>query len=198
MFTGIVSAIGRVTAVDMRTENEVEISVFTPYVDVIKGESIAVNGVCLTATDVPLTAGGSILRFHVSRETCARTNLGGLKTSSRVNLERALRLADRLSGHLVQGHVDGTATLLEIRDAGECREIKVEIEPAHLRYIVEKGSVALNGISLTVNALESNRLSLMIIPHTWENTTLGELKPGARINLELDMIAKYALKGRLD
>jgi riboflavin synthase len=198
MFTGIISAIGRVTAVDMRSENEIELSVFTPYVDVARGESIAVNGVCLTATEVPPAAGGSILRFHVSRETCARTNLGSLKASSRVNLERALRLADRLSGHLVQGHVDATAKLLEIRDAGECREIKVETDPAHLRYIVEKGSVALDGISLTVNAIEGSRLSLMIIPHTWDNTILGELKPGARMNLELDMIAKYALKGRLD
>jgi riboflavin synthase len=183
---------------DMRTENEIELSVLTPYVDVAPGESIAVNGVCLTATQAPLAAGGSILRFHVSRETCACTNLGGLKVSSRVNLERALRLADRLSGHIVQGHVDATATLLEVRDAGECREIKVEVEPAHLRYIVEKGSVALDGISLTVNTLEGNRLSLMIIPHTWENTRLGDVKPGGRMNLELDVIAKYALKGRFE
>lgn len=153
------------------------------------GESIAVNGVCLTAADWK----GEVFSADVSSETLSRSNLGRLKIGERVNLERALRLSDRLGGHLVTGHIDGTGKIVKKdRFQGFFRLVIAfphELGP----YIIEKGSIAVDGISLTVNRVEGQTLELMIIPHTASRTTLGEKKTGDEVNLETDLIGKYVV-----
>lgn len=187
MFTGIVSALGKVTAVE-RTDNQRVFRIVTPYKDVALGESIAVNGVCLTATEM---GDDGTLQFYASHETCARTNLGALTVGRQVNLERALRFEDRLSGHIVQGHVDGVAPIVGIRQVGESHELDVELPRDFLRYVIAKGSICLDGISLTVNSVKDSVISLTIIPHTWTHTNLFTRGIGDNFNVELDMIAKY-------
>lgn len=187
MFTGIINAVGKVLAVE-EGSRERTLLVKTPYADAELGESIATSGVCLTVAEA--STNGE-LRFYASSETCSRTNLGQLTAGSSVNLERALRLADRLSGHIVQGHVDGLAKLIAICPAGDSHELEVELPTSMLRYVIEKGSIALDGISLTVNSIQGTRIRLMIIPHTWAHTTLSTKKVGDDFNVELDMVAKY-------
>lgn len=195
MFTGIISGIGKVTHVQdgsaTATSAPIEqrvLTIDTPYRDAVLGESIAINGVCLTVAEI-LSPGN--FKFFVSSETCARTNLGALATNMTVNLERAMRLQDRLSGHLVQGHVDGVGPLLAVRQAGESRELEIQLPPPFLKYVIEKGSITLDGISLTVNSIKNSVISLMIIPHTWEHTTLCNKQIGQDFNIELDVIAKH-------
>lgn len=154
------------------------------------GESICHDGACLTVTERA--------RDHYSvlagAETLARTTLGGLRASSRVNLERALRVGDRLGGHFVTGHVDGTGELVGRRDLGANLVLQVRAAPALLRLVVEKGSIAIAGVSLTVNAVDADTFTVAIIPHTREHTTLGQLAVGARVNLETDVLAKHVAK----
>lgn len=174
------------------------LDVETGMKDVVPGESIAVNGVCLTATEI--NDAGRV-RFFVSAETLDRTALGRLGPAGRVNLERAVTLTTRLSGHMVQGHVDGIARLVSVELSGEARKMVFAVPAALRRYMVEKGSVSLDGISLTLNEVgspaqdragaESFEIAVMIIPHTWDHTTLGALSPGDRVNVEVDVIAKY-------
>lgn len=199
MFTGIVLATGRVASVLTQPRGSVRFTVEAPrrdFSDVIPGESIAVNGVCLTSEEAPESAKPEVLRlvFFASGETCSRTSLGALKPGETVNLERALKLSDRLSGHLVQGHVDGLAELDSIKPVGESHELVFRTSPDLARYIVEKGSVALDGISLTVNTVQPREFTVVIIPHTWSNSHLSSRKPGDRFNVELDVIAKYVEK----
>lgn len=198
MFTGIVLSAGKVVSV-AAAGNSIRFSVDAPerdFSDVAAGESIAVSGVCLTAEKAPESAKPGVLRlvFFASGETCSRSNLGALKPGDTVNLERALKLSDRLSGHLVQGHVDGQAELLSIQPVGESRELTFRVRADLARYIVEKGSVALDGISLTVNAVRAQEFSVVIIPYTWGLTHLSSRQPGDRFNVELDVIAKYVEK----
>lgn len=191
MFTGIVSGIGKITSLENAAANMTAERVFvieTPYSDASLGESIAINGACLTVAEM---CGQNLYKFYLSQETCQRTNLGRLESGSRVNLERALKFEDRLSGHLVQGHVDGTGTLVEVRRAGESYELKIDIPEKLCRYVIEKGSITIDGTSLTVNSISGSTVSLMIIPHTWQYTTLGSKRVGEVLNLEVDMIAKY-------
>ena len=166
----------------------------TGFADLSPGESVAVNGVCLTVTQ-PDPSGGTF--FFVSPETMQRTSLGALQEGGRVNLERAVTPSTRLSGHIVQGHVDGTALLASVEARGDAWLLLLDLPDSLRRYCVEKGSITLDGISLTINALPPSAaagrfmVSLMIIPHTWENTNLGTLAPGASLNVEVDVIAKY-------
>ncbi len=191
MFTGLVQGVGRVIekhpaggGMVFCLEAGFELS------DPEEGESIAVNGACLTARDI---AGRRFL-VDVSPESLSRTGLSGLEVGSRVNLERALRLSDRLGGHLVSGHVDALGRVEERRPAGDFTLFTFSLDPKLSRYVIEKGSITINGVSLTVNSCEGNRFSVSIIPHTLAVTTLGELKAGDRVNIEVDIIGKYVEK----
>jgi riboflavin synthase len=191
VFTGIIQGLG--TLVDKRSAGGGMIFVLEAdfeLTDPEEGESIAVNGACLTARDIR----GRRFGVDVSPESLARTGLGRLQSGSRVNLERALRLSDRLGGHLVSGHVDAQARVEERRSTGDFTLFTFALDPGLTRYIIEKGSVALDGVSLTVNSCERGRFAVSIIPHTLQVTTLGRLKPGDQVNVEVDMIGKYVEK----
>lgn len=190
MFTGIIQAIGRIAALeplggDLRIDVDAD---GFELGDVSLGDSIAVNGVCLTA----IALDGSRFSADVSVETLNCTTLAGLAVGGRVNLEKALRLADRLGGHLVSGHVDGVGHVVAITP--EARSLRWEfVVPAPLaRYIAAKGSVAVNGVSLTVNAVDGCRFGVNLIPHTMQCTTFGDLATGAPVNIEVDLMARYA------
>lgn len=158
------------------------------------GDSIACNGVCLTVTECMPDQEGSRFSVDVSGETLSCTTLADWQVGMPVNLEMALRMGDLLGGHLVSGHVDGLATLFSIEKVGESHILWLEA-PESLQYtIAQKGSVALDGVSLTVNRVDGNRFSVNIIPHTWTHTTLGERKTGDRLNLEIDLIARYVAR----
>lgn len=191
MFTGLVQGIGRV--VEKRPAGGGMIFCLEAGFDLTdpeEGESIAVNGACLTARDIS----GRRFLVDVSPESLSRTGLSALEVGSSVNLERALRLSDRLGGHLVSGHVDALGRVEERRAAGDFTLFTFSLD-AHLsRYVIEKGSITINGVSLTVNSCEGNRFSVSIIPHTLVVTTLGELKAGDRVNIEVDIIGKYVEK----
>ena len=192
MFTGIIEELGTVVAMITRaTGARITVRCATVLSDASEGVSIAVNGVCLTALDIRPDS----FSADVAPETLRRTNLGALSAGSRVNLERPLSPAGRLSGHIVQGHVDGTGEFLSLEALGDENwwlriRIPAELDP----FLVFKGSIAIDGISLTIAALESDVLSVTIIPHTFRNTTLGGYKPGARVNLECDVLAKHVEK----
>jgi riboflavin synthase len=187
MFTGIIEELGTVAAFEKR----LVVKCSTVIEDTREGASIAVNGVCLTAVD--LTADS--FSADLAPETLARTNLGDLHAGSRVNLERPVTPVTRLSGHIVQGHVDATAGLIaldKLRDGNWWLKVRV---PAGLdRYMVHKGSIAIDGISLTIATLEGEVLGVTIIPHTYTNTTLGFRRAGERVNLEVDVLAKHVEK----
>lgn len=191
MFTGIVEELGEVVAVDPQSD-AVRLTVRGPLVvsDATNGASIAVNGVCLTVverTDDTFTA-------DVMAETLQRTSLGSLRPGSSVNLERPVTLADRLGGHLVQGHVDGTGQLLD-RTPGERWEVvRVSVPPTLARYVVEKGSVTVDGVSLTVVAVGPDWFTVSLVPTTLAVTTLGRTPVGGTVNLEVDVVAKYVEK----
>jgi riboflavin synthase len=189
MFTGIIEATGEIAELDQRG-GDVRLRVRTGKLDlsdVALGDSIAVNGVCLTAVELP----GDGFVADVSRETLSLTSLGQLRPGSRVNLEKALTLATRLGGHLVSGHVDGLGTVLERHD--DARSVRFSIEaPAELaRYIAHKGSITVDGTSLTVNAVEGRRFELNIVPHTLQETIMQDYVAGRRVNLEVDLVARY-------
>lgn len=192
MFSGIIEHLGTVAAVQPGNASCI-LDIDTGITDVILGESIAVNGVCLTATE--FNEEGRV-RFFVSSESLDRTALGRLKEGSRVNLERAVTSATRLSGHIVQGHVDGIATFCTADLVGDARKLVFAVPDVLRRYMVEKGSITLDGISLTLNAVSEPKdgeftIEVMIIPHTWDHTTLGSLSSGDPVNVEVDVIAKY-------
>ena len=199
MFTGLVEISGTLSSVKNRG-NGIRLSV-KPLsgFEVQPGDSISVNGVCLTVTKIPtgppLPKGGrEDISFDVSPETLRSSNLGELRTGDRVNLERALRLSDRLGGHIVTGHVDATGTIRDKKQVGEYTFYSFESPPEILKYIVRKGSVAVDGISLTVVELDSRSFSVAIIPHTLAATNLGDKGPGDKVNLEADIIGKYVEK----
>ena len=192
MFTGIVEEVGKVIALEPRaTGARLRVRCSTVLEDARQGSSIAVNGVCLTALDITPDS----FAADLAPETLARTNLGDLHPDSQVNLERPLAANGRLSGHIVQGHVDGTGELISFEPLGDDNWwLKLRI-PAELdRFLVFKGSIALDGVSLTIATLEANTLGVTIIPHTVEMTCLGQYKPGARVNIECDILAKHVEK----
>jgi len=200
MFTGIIEELGTVAAIErsgpsggarlvIRATDAVQDGQFGPKLQ--EGESIAVNGVCLTARAITADS----FSADLSPETLERSSLGQLQTGSRVNLERAMTPTTRFGGHIVQGHVDGVGKLMALDPLSDGNYwLIVEIPPELERYVVWKGSIALNGISLTVASLEGNCLGVAIIPHTYQNTILRDMKPGEPINIECDVLAKYVEK----
>lgn len=192
MFTGLVEDTGSVVRADRRSDALVLAirPARIPLAELALGESVCHDGACLTVTEV----GRDAFTVLAGAETLARTTLGALRIGRRVNLERALRVGDRLGGHWVTGHIDGTGELVLRRDLGANLVLGVRAPQALLRYVVEKGSIAIAGVSLTVNAVDAETFSVAIIPHTREQTTLGELAPGDRVNLEVDILAKHVEK----
>jgi riboflavin synthase len=188
MFTGLVESIGRVRSLDRRGD-AARLTLETPLAAGLSlGESLAVNGCCLTVTSTD----GDSACFALLGETLARTNLGGLAQGARVNLERALRADGRFGGHFVQGHIDTTTDVLSAQTKGADLNLIIALPEAGARYLIEKGSIAVNGVSLTVASLGEDRFGLWIIPHTLQETNLGDLRAGSPVNLEYDMLAKYA------
>jgi riboflavin synthase len=190
MFTGLVADLGTVAAVDS-TPDGVRLTLQTPLAAELRdGESVAVNGVCLTATGVD----GDTFAADVMHETLGRSTLGAVAAGSNVNLELALRAAARLGGHIVQGHVDAIGTISGVREDGFARVVTIDAEPDVMRYIVVKGSVAIDGVSLTVARIDGDGFDVSLIPETLARTTLGAAAPGAAVNLEVDVLAKYVEK----
>ena len=188
MFTGIIEELGAVRSIEMRGENArmvIHANIVTEGTN--HGDSISVNGVCLTALDLQPDS----FAADVSKETLARSTLGNLKPGTPVNLERAVTPATRLGGHIVQGHVDARGTFESVEDHGESWTVRIGYPKEIGRYLVFKGSVAVEGISLTIAALTDDYFEIAIIPKTWEVTNLSQLKPGDGVNLEVDVIAKY-------
>jgi riboflavin synthase len=187
MFTGIIQAIGQIEDITPQGEDaRLGIAVGDLDMgDVALGDSIAVNGVCLTVMNFD----NSSFQVHVSKETLSCTV--GLDTKKPVNLEKAMRLADRLGGHLVSGHVDGVGQVVKFDRLGDCMLLAIRAPHAISRYIAAKGSIAVDGVSLTVNSIEGDTFSINLIPHTLDVTTLKQLGVGSRVNLEIDLIARY-------
>ncbi|MDQ4040451.1 MAG: riboflavin synthase [Actinomycetota bacterium] len=183
MFTGLVHSTGELSAM-----RDGRLTVATALAaELTEGDSVAVNGVCLTATEVSDDG----FTADVMEETLRRSSLGRLRPGSAVNLELALRASDRLGGHVVQGHVDGLARVRDVREEGFARVVTFEADPALLRYVVEKGSIAVDGVSLTVSELQDDAFAVSLIPETRERTTLGRVQPEDEVNLEVDVLAKY-------
>jgi riboflavin synthase len=187
MFTGIIQAVGEIDAITKAGE-DLKLSIQAHNLgldDVQVGDSIAVNGVCLTATHLSKTH----FDAQASKETLAVTT--GLSNKQTVNLEKALRLQDRLGGHLVSGHVDGVGQVIQFDERGDCWLLAILAPHSISKYIAKKGSICVNGVSLTVNSIEQDTFTMNIIPHTLENTTFKFLKVGSHVNLEIDQIARY-------
>ena len=187
MFTGIVQELGRIERVD-RTADGVKLTVVAKLAHELReGDSVALSGVCVTAVAV----NHGRFQAEVMNETLARSSLDHADPGTAVNLELPLRPADRLGGHIVQGHVDGLGTVIAAHDDGFARAIEIEAPAQLLRYVVEKGSIAVDGVSLTVVGLGERSFTVSLIPETLHRTTLGRLRAGARVNLEVDLVAKY-------
>ena len=191
MFSGIIERLSKVRQA-AKQDSTLILTLETDYADLELGESIAVNGVCLTVVEFDPSG---LAKFFVSAETIDRSNLGHLRDGGFVNLERSVRLETRLSGHLVQGHVDGKASLARVTPQDGAYLLELTLPRSLARYCVEKGSIALNGISLTLNAVEDSAdqtlIRITIIPHTWEHTNLQHLMVGDDVNVEVDVMAKY-------
>ncbi|HET9581631.1 MAG TPA: riboflavin synthase [Gemmatimonadota bacterium] len=187
MFTGLIEAVGTVRGTEPLGEG-VRLSIVAPFAAELGiGESVAVDGVCLTVVE----RGAGAFAVEAVRETVARTTVGGWETGKRVNLERALAVGDRLGGHFVQGHVDGVATVQAIERQGENRYIDLSLPEAGKPFVAERGSIAVNGVSLTVLALTPDRVRVSIVPHTWAATAFPELVAEDPVNVEYDLIARY-------
>jgi riboflavin synthase len=186
MFTGLVQGTG---TIDSLAEGRLSVRTGAPL-GLAEGDSVAVNGVCLTATGIE----NGRFDADVMPETLRRTSLGALAEGDAVNLEPALRADGRLGGHIMQGHVDGTGTVESVRDEGFARVVRVAAGASILRYVVEKGSIAVDGVSLTVSAVDGETFEVALIPETLERTTLGAAEPGRVVNLEVDVLAKYVEK----
>lgn len=187
MFTGLIEDIGTVESVDSGADGA-RLRIATKLSGKIEpGDSVAVDGVCLTATAVD----DGDFTTEAMNQTLSVTALGGVERGSRVNLELAMKASDRLGGHIVQGHVDGVAEVASVDEDGFARRLTVELEPSLLRYAIDKGSIALDGVSLTIADLGDSWLAVSLIPETLERTTLGEARPGRKINVECDAIAKH-------
>lgn len=187
MFTGLIQDVGTVESIE-RTSAGAKLRISTPlFSELAEGDSIAVNGCCLTAT---ATADGQF-ETEAMNQTLEVTALDGIEQGSRVNLELAMQATDRLGGHIVQGHVDGVGTVISVEDDGFARRLRIELPTQLLRYAVDKGSITLNGVSLTIADLGDSWAEVSLIPETLERTNLGEAEPGSKLNVECDIVAKY-------
>jgi riboflavin synthase len=191
MFSGIVEEVGRVARNAVEDQGRLHVEATQVLRDVRVGDSIAVNGCCLTVVG----AGDGGFVADVMPETARRTNLGALRAGDAVNLEASLRLGDRIGGHMVSGHVDAVGSVAAQSDDGNATVVRIAAPPELLRYVVEKGSVAVDGISLTVVCVDEASFTVSLIPHTLAATVAGLWRPGARVNLEADILAKYVEKG---
>jgi riboflavin synthase len=190
MFTGLVADLGTVSEVNATTDG-VRLAIDSPLAgELSDGDSVAVNGVCLTAVGVD----GDRFGADVMNETLRRSSLAEVDAGARVNLELPVKADDRLGGHIVQGHVDGVGAIREARDDGFARVVTIAADPDLLRYVVEKGSIAVDGVSLTVARVDDASFDVSLIPETLERTNLGAARPGAPVNLEVDILAKYVEK----
>jgi riboflavin synthase len=196
MFTGIVTDIGEVVHVRDKADDLRHLKITCHYDrgGIADGASIACNGVCLTVVAAGVDGNHTWFAVDAAAETLAVTTAGAWQHGTRLNLERALKIGDELGGHIVAGHVDGVAELKEREDLGEMARLTFEAPPQLSRYIAAKGSVALDGVSLTVNAVKDDRFDVLIIPHTLGVTTFGGLRPGDRVNIEVDLMARYAAR----
>ena len=190
MFTGIITDVGTVEALEQRGDLRAVVKAHYETQTINDGASIACSGACLTVVD----KGADWFAVDISKETLDHTTLGAWSVGSRINLERSLRMGDELGGHMVSGHVDGVATVLSLIDEGDSRRLTIRVPGPISRFIASKGSVALDGISLTVNEVEADVFGVNIIPHTWEETTLADVGPGSRLNVEIDMLARYVAR----
>lgn len=189
MFTGIIAAIGKIEAVQPKG-GDLCLQVSTQQLDLTDvklGDSVAINGVCLTVVDIS----GATLGFDVSRESLDRTSLGIVQTGSEVNLEKALAVGDRLGGHFVSGHIDGLGTVTTRQESARSVQFRFEVPTGLERYIAEKGSICIDGVSLTVNSVVDNWFEVNIIPHTMQETIMSNYRIGTKVNLEVDLIARY-------
>ncbi len=187
MFTGLIQDVGEVESVDSGADGARVRIATSLRGEIAQGDSVAVDGICVTATDV----NASGFATEAMNQTLEVTALGDLETGSRVNLELAMKASDRLGGHIVQGHVDGVGEVISIEDDGFAKRLRVGLGSGQLRYVVEKGSITLSGVSLTVAALGADWVEVSLIPETLERTNLGDTAPGRKINVECDVVAKY-------
>lgn len=191
MFTGLVEAVGHIRSVSRRGANDLCLTVTAPFEDIVIGDSVCVSGVCVTVTDL----GPGEFGFFVSSETLRRSKFASISAGTQMNLERAVRAGDRLGGHIVQGHVDEVGKVLSLDRKGEESVLSIGHSGEWDSLVVEKGSIAVDGISLTVADCRSGRFSISIIPHTLEQTALKRLKVHDPVNIEFDVVAKYVAKG---
>ncbi len=192
MFTGIIEDIGKVRAINKKSK-EASFTIGVDRIDaseIVMGESIAVNGTCLTVVDI----GSSDFSVDASAETLSKSNLGDLNTESRLNLERSLKVGERMGGHMVTGHIDGLGITESVLKKGGSVELWFSLPKALSKYVIQKGSIAVDGVSLTVNLVEGNRFSVNIIPHTQKETIFSDIKTGNKVNIECDIIGKYVEK----
>jgi riboflavin synthase len=194
MFTGIIIDTGIVTEIN-RKDDEIEMSIFSKNINDFKeGMSISCSGICLTVTSYKVARDGVEFSVYISSETNDRTSLGQYKVGESINLEKSLLLGDEMSGHIVQGHVDSTAEIIEKCIVGESTIFKFKTQNQFMKYIAPKGSVALDGTSLTVNNVSKDSFDVNMIPYTLKHTTWNNRKVGDRVNLEIDIVARYVLK----
>ena len=191
MFSGIIENKGFVLKFEKQKDFRLVLDTNLKYKDIKKGSSVCCNGICLTVISKKKKKKYTQLSFDVSQETINCSNFNVIKKGDEINIEKSLRVGDEISGHFVFGHVDDTSKLISIKKVGDSHEIKLEISKKIKKFIAKKGSVSLNGISLTVNQVKNNFIVINIIPFTWLNTNLKGLKIGDRINLEVDMLARY-------
>ena len=196
MFSGIIENKGFVFKFEKQKDFRLVLDTNLKYKDIKKGSSVCCNGICLTVISKKKKKKYTQLSFDVSQETINCSNFNVIKKGDEINIEKSLRVGDEISGHFVFGHVDDTSQLISIKKVGDSHEIKLEISKKIKKFIAKKGSVSLNGISLTVNQVKNNFIVLNIIPFTWLNTNLKGLKIGDRINLEVDMLARYVTQNQ--
>ena len=196
MFSGIIENKGFVFKFEKQKDFRLVLDTNLKYKDIKKGSSVCCNGICLTVISKKKKKKYTQLSFDVSQETINCSNFNVIKKGDEINIEKSLRVGDEISGHFVFGHVDDTSKLIGIKKVGDSHEIKLEISKKIKKFIAKKGSVSLNGISLTVNQVKNNFIVLNIIPFTWLNTNLKGLKIGDRINLEVDMLARYVTQNQ--
>ena len=196
MFSGIIENKGFVLKFEKQKDFRLVLDTNLKYKDIKKGSSVCCNGICLTVISKKKKKKYTQLSFDVSQETINCSNFNVIKKGDEINIEKSLRVGDEISGHFVFGHVDDTSKLISIKKVGDSHEIKLEISKKITKFIAKKGSVSLNGISLTVNQVKNNFIVINIIPFTWLNTNLKGLKIGDRINLEVDMLARYVTQNQ--